>query len=152
VEVQQRGRLQNNGRAKETSPANEKSAYAGDETIHSAQVGRSFAPAIQDQQLLPDRHGFGDHATDSTQLRQPNHDDHQMHQKDQELTHSGNRTKIRQPLILAAFRNSPSTGSAPSASHPSGTYLFRIARPNRRRGVLPETVRNSCAAQVGGLF
>jgi hypothetical protein len=33
-----------------------------------------------------------------------------MHQKDQELTHSGNRTKIRKPLILAAFRNSPWTG------------------------------------------
>jgi hypothetical protein len=43
--------------------------------IRSAQVGRSPAPAIQDKQLLPDQHRFGDHATNSTRLRQPNHDD-----------------------------------------------------------------------------
>ncbi len=42
-------------------------------------------------------------ATDSTRLCQPNHYDNEMHQKDQEPAHSGNRTKIRKSLILAAF-------------------------------------------------
>jgi hypothetical protein len=56
-------------------PANEECAYAADETIHSARVGRSIAPAIENEQLLPDHHGFGNHATDPTRPRQPNQND-----------------------------------------------------------------------------
>ena len=57
--MQQRGRLQNDGRAEESCPVNEELAYASDEAIAGMQVGGSLAPAIQDEQLLPDEHGFG---------------------------------------------------------------------------------------------
>ena len=57
--MQQGGRLQNDGRAEESCPANEKRPYASDEAIGGMQVGGSLAPAIQDEQLLPDEHGFG---------------------------------------------------------------------------------------------
>jgi hypothetical protein len=59
VQMQQGGRLQNDGRAEESCPANEKRAYASDEAIGGMQVGRSLAPAIQDEQLMPEEHGFG---------------------------------------------------------------------------------------------
>jgi hypothetical protein len=52
--MQQRGRLQHDGRTQKPCPANEKRTHTRDETIRSAQVGRSLAPAIQDEQLLPD--------------------------------------------------------------------------------------------------
>jgi hypothetical protein len=57
--MQQGGRLQNDGRAEESCPANEKRAYARDEAIGGMQVGRSLEPSIQDEQLMPDEHGFG---------------------------------------------------------------------------------------------
>jgi hypothetical protein len=57
--MQQGGRLQNDGRAEESCPADEKRAYGSDEAIAGMQVGRSLAPAIQDEHLMPDEHGFG---------------------------------------------------------------------------------------------
>ena len=72
-----------------------------DETIRNAQVGCPLAAPIQDEQPMPDQHGFGDHAADSARPCQPNHDGNQMHHKDQELPHLGNRIKLQQTLDFA---------------------------------------------------
>jgi hypothetical protein len=66
-------------------------------------VGRALAAPIQDEQLMPNQYGLGDHATESARPCQPNHDGNQMHQKDQELPHLGNRIKLQQTLVLPAF-------------------------------------------------
>ena len=99
--MQQRGRPQHDGGAEKPCPADEKRAHTCDESIRNAQVGRPLAAPIQDEQLMPDQHGFGDHAADSARHCQPNHDDNQMHQKNQELPHLGNRIKLRQTLDFA---------------------------------------------------
>ena len=61
---------------------NVKRAHTCDETIRDAQVGRPLAAPVQDKQLMPGQHGFGDHAADSARPCQPNHDANQLHQKD----------------------------------------------------------------------
>jgi len=47
-------------------------------TIRSAQLGRTFASAIQ--QLMADQHGFGNHTAEPTRLCQSNHNANQMNE------------------------------------------------------------------------
>jgi hypothetical protein len=68
--MQQSGRLQNDGGMKDPCRAHEKGPQAGDDPIRGTQVGCTLAPAIEDQQLMPDQYGFGDHGTEPTQPRQ----------------------------------------------------------------------------------
>ena len=70
VEVEQSGRLQNDGGTENTCGAHEKSAQAGENTIRGTQVGGTLAATIEDQQLMPDERGFGDDRTDSARLCQ----------------------------------------------------------------------------------
>jgi hypothetical protein len=69
VEMQQSGRLQNDGGTKDTFRAHEQGAQASDDPIRGTQVGRTLAPAIENEQLMPDQHGFGDNGTESTRSR-----------------------------------------------------------------------------------
>ena len=59
VEMQQSGRFQSNSGTENAPRANEKCAQPGDDPICRAQVGRTLAPAIEDQQLLSHQHGLG---------------------------------------------------------------------------------------------
>jgi hypothetical protein len=90
VEMQQRGRLQNDGGTNDTCRAHEQGAQAGDDPIRGTQVGRTLAPAIEDEQLMPDQHGLGDNGTESTRPRQSGQGDDQMNEYDSEVAHSGN--------------------------------------------------------------
>ena len=90
VEMQQSGRLQNNGGTKDTCRAHEQRAQAGDDPIRGTQVGRTLAPAIDDEQLMPDQHGFGENGTESTRPRQSGQGDNQVNEYDSELAHPGN--------------------------------------------------------------
>jgi hypothetical protein len=69
-------------------------------------VGRTLAPAIEDEQLMPDQHGFGDYATQSPLPSQSNHCDNEMDQEYEHVAHFGNSTKIR-ALQPGLFYNSP---------------------------------------------
>jgi hypothetical protein len=71
VEMQQSGRLENAGGAENAPRAHEKGAQTSDDTIRGGQVGRTFATAIEDQQLMPDQYRFGNHGTDASRPRQP---------------------------------------------------------------------------------
>ena len=55
VEMQQSGRLQNDGGTKDTRRTHEQGAQAGDDPIRGTQVGRTPAPAIEDEQLMERR-------------------------------------------------------------------------------------------------
>jgi hypothetical protein len=70
VEMQQSGRLQNDGGTKDTCRAHEQRPHTGDDPIRGTQVGCTLAPAIEDEQLMPDQHGFSDNGTESTRPRQ----------------------------------------------------------------------------------
>ena len=80
VEMQQSGRLQNDGGTENACRAHEKSAQAGDDTIRGTQVGRTLAATIEDQQLMPDQHGFGDNGTDSARPCQSGQGDDHMNE------------------------------------------------------------------------
>jgi hypothetical protein len=55
VEMQQSGRLQNDGGAENACRAHEEGAQTGEDTIRGAQIGRTLAAAIEDQQLMVSR-------------------------------------------------------------------------------------------------
>ena len=55
VEMEQSGRLQNDGGTENARRSHEKSAQAGDETILGTQVGRTLSTTIEDQQLMPEQ-------------------------------------------------------------------------------------------------
>ena len=59
--------------------------------IRGAQVGRPLAAAIEDQQLMPDQHGFGDNGSESARPCQSGHGDDQMNEQDEEVAHPGKR-------------------------------------------------------------
>ena len=70
VEMQQSGRLQNGGGANDTCRAHEQGAQPGDDLIRGTQVGRTLAPAIEDEQLMPDQHGLVEKRNGVTRPRQ----------------------------------------------------------------------------------
>ena len=80
MEVQQSRRLQNDGVTENACPAHEQCAQTGDDPIGSAQFGSTLAAAIEDQQLMPGQHGFGNNGTDSARPCQPSHGDDQMNE------------------------------------------------------------------------
>ena len=63
---------------------------AGDDPIRDTQVGFTLAPAIDDQQLMSDQHGFGDNGTESTRPCQSGQGNDQMDQNDSEVPHPAN--------------------------------------------------------------
>ena len=64
------------------------------------QVGRTLAPAIEDEQLMSDQHGLGDNGTESTGPRQSSQGDDQMNEYDSEVAHPGNGINISQTPAL----------------------------------------------------
>jgi hypothetical protein len=90
VEMQQSGRLQNDGGTKDTCRAHEQGTQAGDDPIRGTQIGRTIAPAIEDEQLMPDQHGFGDNGAESTRPHQSSQGYDHMNEYDSEVAHSGN--------------------------------------------------------------
>jgi hypothetical protein len=63
----------------------------------------TLAPAMEDQQLMPDQQGFGDYGTESTRPRQSGQSDDQMNEYDSEVAHPGNGNNTSK---TTAFRRS----------------------------------------------
>ena len=78
MEMQQSGRLQRDGGAENACPAHEEGTQTGDDPIGGTQVGRTLAIAIENQQLVPDQHGFRNNGTDSSRTCQSGHGDDHM--------------------------------------------------------------------------
>src|SRR5262249_47577928 len=108
--MQQSGRLDNDGGTKDTCRAHENRAQAGDDPIRGTQIGRTFSPAIDDEQLMSDQHGFGDNGPESTGSRKSGQGDDQMNEYDSEVAHPGNSTNTSRTLPLRPIGNSPVTG------------------------------------------
>lgn len=94
--MQKRRRLEHDGGAKKTCPADEKHTQIGHDPVCGAQVRRSLTATVRDQKLVSQENGLGDYAPESSWLAQTDDRDDQMKQKDREITHLGNRTKVRQ--------------------------------------------------------
>ena len=78
--MKQGGRLQNDGGTENACPAHEKGPQTGDNTIRGAQVRRTLAAAIEDQELMSDQHGFGDHGPETARLCQSGQSDDHMNE------------------------------------------------------------------------
>jgi len=80
MEMQQGGRLQNDGGTKDACRAHEQRAQTGDDPIRGTKVGRPLAPAIEDQQLMAHQHGLGDNGTEAARPCQSRHCHQQMNE------------------------------------------------------------------------
>src|SRR5262245_35811622 len=78
LEMEQSGRLQNDGGTENLHRAYEEGAQAGDDAIRGPQVWCTLAAAIEDQQLMPDQHGFGDNGTEYARPCQSGQSDDHM--------------------------------------------------------------------------
>jgi hypothetical protein len=87
VEMQQSGRLQNDGRAEKASPAHEQGTQTGDDTIFGPQVGRALSAAIKDAQLMFDEHRFRNDRPEATRSCQSGQGDDQMNENDDNIAH-----------------------------------------------------------------
>jgi hypothetical protein len=66
VEMQQSGRLQNDGGAENACRAHEEGAQTGEDSIRGAQIGRTLAAAIENPQLMFDEHRLGNDRTEAS--------------------------------------------------------------------------------------
>jgi hypothetical protein len=63
VEMQQRGRLQNDGGTENACRAHERVHKPAMKRSAARRLGARFGPTIEDLQLMPEQFGFGDDAT-----------------------------------------------------------------------------------------
>jgi hypothetical protein len=82
-------------------------APAGDDPIRGTQVGRTLAPAIEDDQLMPDQHGLGDNGTESTRPRQSGQGNHQMNETIAKSRIPAMVSTAQKPPHSRQFANSP---------------------------------------------
>jgi hypothetical protein len=101
--MQESGRLQSDGGTKDTCRAHEQRAQAGNDPIRGTQVGGTLAAAIEDEQLMPDEHGFGDNGTESTWPPQSGQGDDQMNEYDSEVAHTGNGINTSKTTALMSI-------------------------------------------------
>src|SRR4051794_7999763 len=80
VKVQQRGRLQNNSRTKDTCRVYEKRAQSHDDSIGGSQIGSTFATSAENEQLMPNQHGFGNNGAEPAGSYESRQGDRQMNQ------------------------------------------------------------------------
>ena len=97
--MKQSGRLQNDAE-QSTRAAGMNSVHEPDDPIHGTQVGYAFAPTIEDQQLMPDQHGFGDNGTESTRPCPSGQGDDPMNEYDNEVAHPGNGINTSKTIAL----------------------------------------------------
>jgi hypothetical protein len=78
--VQQCRRLKNDGGTENVCPEHEKGTQTGDDPIGGAQLRRTLAAAIEDEQLMPDQYGFRNNGAESARPCQSRHGDNQMNE------------------------------------------------------------------------
>ena len=92
--------LQNDGGTEDACRAHEKGEQAGGKAIRDAQVGSTLAPAIEDEQLMPDQRGLGNHGTESPRPGESQHGDNHMNEQDDEVAHPGNGNNTSQATVF----------------------------------------------------
>src|SRR2546427_12298751 len=70
---------------------------AGDHAISEAEIGRPFPGPIEDQQLVLDEYGFGDHGTHAAGTRQSGDRRQQVKNKDGQIAHVTILPRSRHP-------------------------------------------------------
>ena len=87
MKAQKGGRFENDCRTDEARGPDEKSAQTGDQTIGSAKIGCSLPGSIENEELVFDENGLGDHRTQAAGPQQPGERGDDMDEKDEEMAH-----------------------------------------------------------------
>ena len=67
---------------------NPKRTESSDQAIHDAEIWRTAARAIEDQQLMFGENGFRDHGAHAAWLNEPQDRGHQMDKEENQITHT----------------------------------------------------------------
>jgi hypothetical protein len=100
VDAQKSRGFQYDGRTDPASGANEESTQTDDEAIGKAQIGRPLPGAIENQELLLNQNGLGDHRTDAARPQEPGNRNHDVDEKDDEIAHSVTLQERLNPAIV----------------------------------------------------
>ena len=111
--------FRNDGGTESACPAHEQGAQTGDDPVAWAQVGSTFATAIEDQQLVPNQRGFGNNGAESAGSCQPDNGDDQMNEKDEDVAHSRQSYQHLKVTPFRQFDNSPCTRQDNASLHSS---------------------------------
>jgi len=87
--------------------AYEKSTQTGEDTIRGTPIGRTIAAPIEDQQWVAGQYRLGNNGTEASGPREPDCCDHQLNQKDDNISHLGILTRPPNCPILGQCSNSP---------------------------------------------
>jgi hypothetical protein len=100
MEVQDCGRFQHNGGAEQSGRVHQTCTQACKKSVNRPQ-GRCSAPwSLEDQQLMSQEHGFGDHRPDAAWLHQADDRDDQVDEEDEGIAH-GLRMVVRLGILTS---------------------------------------------------
>jgi len=88
MKIQQRRWFECNRRLQETVRPDPQRAQAGDQSVPYAQIGRTSAGAIHDQQLMFDENRFRNHRPQTSRLGDPENGRNEMEQKNDQIAHA----------------------------------------------------------------
>jgi hypothetical protein len=107
MEAQKREGSQDDRRTDQPPRADEEPTHSDDDPIREAKIGCTFSGTIEDQQLLPDEHGFGHNGTCAAGTGEADDRRQQMQQKDDEIAHAMILATLHNPKNGRGFGNSP---------------------------------------------
>ena len=87
MEVQQGRGFQYDCRTDQTGRPHEQGAQSCDETIRCPEIRGSLPGSIQDQELMLDENGLGDHGTEAARAKKPGDRNDDMKEKHDEMAH-----------------------------------------------------------------
>lgn len=87
MKAQQGGRFENDCRTDQAGGPDEKSAQTGYQAVGCAEIGCSLPGSIEDEELVFDENGLGDHRTQAAGPQQPGEGGDDMDEKDEEMAH-----------------------------------------------------------------
>jgi hypothetical protein len=88
MKAQERGGLQDNRGTDQPTRAHEERTQASDDAIDNAEIWRPFPRPIEDEQLLLEEHGFGDHGPGAAGTGQSGDCREQVENEDGQVTHA----------------------------------------------------------------
>jgi hypothetical protein len=94
MEPQEGGGFQDNCGPDQPDRAHEQRTHARDDAISAVEVGRTFPGPIEDQQLLLDEQGFGNHGTRAAGTSEPGDRRQEVEKQDDQLAHVHNPNKL----------------------------------------------------------
>jgi hypothetical protein len=129
MQAQQRGRLEGNRGTDQPARADETRTQTGDHAIRGTEIGRPSSRTTEDQQLVPDEHGFGHHRAGAAGTGESGHGHQPMEKQDGQIAHRRilPRSRHRQ-RTLTALKFAMDTIAAAALKPIAGTW-----RPWRRR-------------------